>query len=550
MNLKKSSYFVSNRINMKYGQWAFCLIVLMLSLFTSCAKRGFITGGPKDTLAPVILSASPENFSTHFTAKTIKITFDEYIKLDKINQNLIISPPMNTPPEITPMGFASKTITIKLFDTLRPKTTYTFNFGQSIKDNNEGNPFTGFTYVLSTGDYIDSLKVSGSLQDAYSKKTENFVNVMLYDASTFTDSTVYKTKPMYVTNTLDSLTQFSIDNIKEGTYYIVALKDKNNNYLFDSRSEKIGFLPQKISVPTDSVYQISLFKEKKTIQATRPTMVSNNKWLLPYEGNYRKLKLDVTANNQPIKTVFTKVENKDSLYVFTPNASYDSLQFQLKEGTYNKSFTVKTRKVKMVDSLSVSFSKTGPIHFTDTLYVRTTTPVEKMDNDKFVLQNKQAESIPFSLVLDTLQLKTKLLFDKKENQSYQLTLLPGALTDIYGKSNDTLTYSFVTAAATDYGNLTLSINNPEKKFPLIVQLLDEKENVFTEVPLESEEPILFKLLPPNKYYVRVIFDENKNGIWDTGNYLKKRQPEKVYYFPNPIDVRANWELNETLLIGE
>lgn len=535
---------------MKYWHYAFYIVVITTLLFTSCAKRGYITGGPKDTLAPVILSTLPENFSTHFNANTIKINFDEYVKLDKVNQNLIISPPMNTAPEIIPMGFASKAITIKIYDTLLPNTTYSFNFGQSIKDNNEGNPYTGYKYVFSTGTYIDSLKLSGNIQDAYSKKNDNFVNVMLFNAENFNDSTIYKEKPMYVTNTLDSLTSFSIENIKEGRYYLVALKDKNNNYKFDPKGEKIGFLPQEIHIPTDSLYDLVLFKEEKRVNVTRPFMIATNKWLVPYEGDYKNLKMEVMGNNQPIKTVFSKVENKDSLYVYTPNATYDSLQFHFKKDAYGKSFTVKTRKLKQTDSLNISMNKSGKIHFSDTLMIVTSTPVQKIDASRIMLTAKDSSVVPFKLVVDTVHLKTKLLFDKTENQSYTLQLLPAAVTDFYSKENDTLQYKFTTGAYTDYGNLTLSFSNPQNSYPLRIELLNDKEDIFTSVILMENQPIPFKHLPPDKYFVRVIFDENKNGIWDTGNYLEKRQPEKVYYFPTPIDVRANWELNENLVISD
>ena len=535
---------------MKYWHLAFYFAVLTTVLFTSCAKRGYITGGLKDTLPPVILSTSPENFSTHFEAKTIKINFDEYVKLDKVNQNLIISPPMNTTPEITPMGFASKSITIKIYDTLRKNTTYSLNFGQSIKDNNEGNPYTGYSYVFSTGSYIDSLKLTGQIQDAYSKTTDAFVSVMLYDAQTFTDSTIYKEKPLYVTNTLDSLRSFSINNIREGNYYLIALKDKNNNYTFDPKTEKIAFLPQKIKVPSDSIYQLSLFQEKKSPQATRPTMVSTNKWLAPYEGDYRKLKIDVLGNNQPLKVAFSKIEEKDSLYIYTPKKSYDSLEFRFKEGNYEKSFVVKPRKVKATDSLQISLSKTGNIHFTDTLAIQTTTPIQKIDAGRFTLSSKESTSIPFDFRLDSVQLKTRIEFDKKENQSYTLKILPGGITDMYGSTNDTLKYNFATTAYKDYGNLTLQLTGSEKDASLLVQLLDEKEHLFTQVLFSEDAPLVFKNLPPAKYFVRIIYDENKNGKWDTGNYIMKIQPEKVYYFPTPIDVRANWELNESLELSD
>ena len=195
------------------------LALIVACIFINCANRGNPNGGEKDTDPPKILNAYPKNYTTNFKGNEIKIVFNEYIKIKDLQKQLIISPPMQTQPEIMPQGGASKFISIKIFDTLQPNTTYAFNFGNSIEDNNEGNPFSFYRYVFSTGTYIDSLKVSGTITDAYKRSPATFVSVMLYEVdSTFTDSIIYKTPPKYITNTLDSLTTFTLKNVKEGNY--------------------------------------------------------------------------------------------------------------------------------------------------------------------------------------------------------------------------------------------------------------------------------------------------------------------------------------------
>ena len=181
-------------------KYIFRLLFLFSLLITaSCAKRGNITGGDKDTIAPVLTASFPKNLSTNFTAKEIVLNFDEYVKMKNVNKQLIVSPPLKYPPEILPMN-ASKKITIKIKDTLQPNTTYSLNFGQSIEDNNEGNPYSQFKYVFSTGSYIDSLKLNVKVKDALEKKTDNFVSVMLYEINEkYTDSTIYKETPNYIT---------------------------------------------------------------------------------------------------------------------------------------------------------------------------------------------------------------------------------------------------------------------------------------------------------------------------------------------------------------
>mgnify|MGYP006374321633 FL=1 len=532
---------------MKFLTYTLAIFFVSCLLLTSCAKRGYITGGLADTLPPVVLKCIPENFSTNFDAKEIKITFDEYIKLNKINQNLIISPPFDTQPEIIPAGAATKTVTIKLLDSLIANTTYSFNFGQSIADNNEGNVLTDFKYIFSTGSYIDSLKVQGSIKESYNFKKDNFISVMLYDATTFNDSTVYKEKPIYITNTLDSLTTFSIENVKEGSYYLVAMKDRNNNNKFEAKTEKIGFYATPIQLPNDSLRELVLFKEEKLPNAVKPSMVSQNKWLVPFEGDYKNLKIEALANNEPIDIRFSKIQEKDSLHIFVPKVAYDSIQFNFKNGDYEKSYVNKSRKLKEIDSLSISFNKSGGIDFTDKIELLTTTPVSTFDKTKMNLIDNDSVQIPFNIINDELNLKMFIDFEKLENQRYSFEMLPGAIIDFYNKSNDSLSTTFQTEAYTKYGNLTISLGNTSQ-FPLIVELLDEKGKIIIFKTIEENIPIEFPYLKPNKYFVRIIVDENKNGKFDTGNYLKKIQPEKVYLFEKPIDVRANWEVNETLVI--
>ena len=218
------------------------LVAGLLLFVVQCAKRGTPTGGPKDETAPVLVRADPPNNTTNFNGKEIRIEFDEYIKLKDLSKNLIISPPMDPKAQISPQGSASRYIDIQITDTLESNTTYVFNFGESVTDNNEGNPFSFFKYVFSTGDYIDSLTVTGVIRDAILREPDNYVTVMLYEAdSTYRDSVVYKEVPRYVTNTLDSSVVFELSNVKAGRYKLVAMKDDASNYTFQPDKDKIAF---------------------------------------------------------------------------------------------------------------------------------------------------------------------------------------------------------------------------------------------------------------------------------------------------------------------
>jgi hypothetical protein len=285
-------------------------IIILLITIVSCAKRGSITGGLKDTIAPSLRTSFPENFSTNFNEKQIKLEFDEIVILKGLSKQLVISPPMKNEPLIIPTT-ASKYITIKIKDTLKPNTTYSFNFGQSITDNNEGNPLNQFKYVFSTGNHIDSLALSGKVKYAFEKEAESFISVMLYEVNdTFKDSVIYKESPRYITNTLDSLKTFRLENLKEGKYFLVGLKDLNKNNKFDPKTEKIRFIKDFITIPNDTLYEIELFKENIPFKAFKPTQESGNRLLMGYEGNLTKTEtkpqITLKNNKETLTSIVTK----------------------------------------------------------------------------------------------------------------------------------------------------------------------------------------------------------------------------------------------------
>lgn len=524
------------------------ILFSILLLLTNCAKRGIITGGAKDTIAPKITYSTPENFKTNFNGNEIKIVFDELIKVKNINKQLIISPPMKKQPVIIPQGNASKFISIKILDTLQPNTTYSFNFGQSITDNNEGNPYSQFKYVFSTGSYVDSLTVVGKIKDAYEQKPDNFVSVMLYDAKTFTDSTVYKETPLYVTNTLDSLKVFSLENLKEGTYKIVAMKDKSSNNIYNPAIDKIGFLDDPITIPTTDMFELELFQEKKPFKAEKPTQESNNKLYLGYEGNFKNTKVTATYQNKEVPIKITKFpeKNKDSVQIFYPNIKMDSLEINVSNGTYSKNFVAKLKDLKEADSLKIEKKSNSLLAFRDPLVLKSSTPLIKIDNSKIKLINKDSVAVSFTSNYNDFDQEISIDFKKDEDEKYKIEILPGAFVDFYEKTNDSLKYNLSTKQIADYGNLKINLTNV-KRFPVIVELL-EKDNVLYKMSSADKTSFFFETIEPKQYTVRIIYDENANNEWDTGNYLAKKQAEEIIYFPKLIDVRANWDVEQEFVL--
>jgi len=524
---------------------------LMLVFFAAgCASRGRPSGGEKDITPPEITGESPENYSTNFRNKEIRIYFNEYVKLKDLQKQLIVSPPMDTPPIITPMGTASKYITIKIEDTLEANTTYAINFGQSIVDNNEENPYPYYRYVFSTGETIDSLSVKGAVFDALNRTAEPFVSVMLYEADTsYTDSIVYKEKPKFITNTLDSLTTFSIDNIKVGNYRLVALKEESSNFTYQPKTDKIGFYENEITVPSEETYDITLFKEIPEFKVLKPSQVAEQRIQFPFEGELELV--DVQIQSDSIKNLeykLTRDKETDSLYYwYKPKVEVDSATFFVKSNNFEERFKYKFRKAEK-DSLVVSPLKRGTVSFNENITLQATTPFAKIDTTKITLINKDSVKLKYILEFDKLYNHYKFIIDKEQSEKYNMQLFPAAITDFYGEVNDTLNFSFSTRKKSDFGNIRVTLVNA--KLPLIIQLIDERGAVKYEKYVDEYPVVDFSDIDPRKYSIRAIFDTNKNRKFDSGNYLKMRQPERVSYHPDIIDVRPNFDYNETLTLRD
>ncbi|MFH6945983.1 Ig-like domain-containing protein [Flavobacterium sp. FlaQc-50] len=521
--------------------------LLLVFLMLSCAKRGSITGGLKDTLAPVLKYSSPKNFTTNFTGKEITLTFDEYIKLKNVNKQLIISPPMKQEPIITPSN-ASKFINIKFRDTLQPNTTYSLNFGQSITDNNEGNPYNQLKYVFSTGSYIDSLSINGTIKDAYEKNVDNFVSVMLYEVNdTFKDSVIYKQNPRYITNTLDSLRTFKLENLKAGKYLLVALKDKGNNNKFNPKEDKIGFLKNYITIPNDTVFELELFKETVPLKALKPIQASGNRLYLPYDGkqNFKNKKPKIVLKNKSeiLETIVTQFPKKDSLQVWYKPIKTDSLSMEIERENYKKKFTFKIKDQKK-DTLNIKAVQSGTINFIERFILETETPLVKFDKSKIKLINKDSVAVDFTTEYDEFDQKLYVDFKREPLEKYNFTFFPGALTDFYEKTNDTLSYKLTTKEYEDYANLKLNLQNV-KRFPIIVELINKKgDKIIATEYSESKTNFEFNHIEPDSFTIRVIYDDNKNKIYDTGNYLEKQYPEEINYLQEAFDVRSNWDWSQ------
>ena len=373
---------------------------------------------------------------------------------------------------------------------------------------------------------------------------------MLYEIdSIYNDSTIYQYPPNYLTNTGDSIPFFELKNLKAGRYKIFAVKDEGKNNVFDQRADKIGFIDDTITLPTDTLLLLNLFKEVPDYAAAVPSYVAKNHIIFGYNGDGDSIKIK-TLSQLPdsVKTIITREKDKDTLNYWLTPTDIDSILFTIANEPFKviDTFTVKTRKLPL-DSLKLTPRSSGKIGFEEHFHLAANTPLAKLDTSYIAIMDKDSLKVTYKAILDSLKNQVNFEFELQEEQKYNFTFLPGAFEDFFGMQNDTIETRLSTEKYTDLGNMNLTVTG-DIQYPIIVQLTTEKGEVAREQIGQDPNLFAFKNLPPAKYGIRVIFDENENGQWDTGRFLSKIQPERISYFPDIIEVRANWELEQTFVI--
>jgi hypothetical protein len=436
-----------------------------------CAQIGYPAGGAKDSIPPVLVSAFPAERTTNFTGNKITLVFDEYIDVQDIQNNLLVAPFPKTNPNVT---FKLRTVTVKIKDTLLPNTTYAINFGNALRDLNEGNPFRNYTYVFSTGNTIDSLSLSGNVLMAESGKVDSTLTAMLYKNAD--DSAVQQRKPDYIAR-LDRQGNYTFKNLAEGNYKLYALKDGDGGRTYNSAVEVFAFSQHDIVVNSieqkaDTLFAYAEEKDKKSS----------------------------TASSSGSKGPADK-----------------KLKAVAKAGTENPQ--------SLLAPFEVSFNRA----------------LKNIDEQKIRLTDSSFTTIPGTkLSLDSTRKILTLQTAWKEGAEYYFIIEKDAVEDTTGAQlakADSI--RFTTKEKTDYGNLLLRFTKLDTARHIVLQFLKGEEIVRT-VPVTAPT-WNDKLFEPGEYDLRILYDDNRNGVWDPGSYANKRQPEKVVTMPKKISVRAGWD---------
>ncbi|MCB9285290.1 MAG: Ig-like domain-containing protein [Lewinellaceae bacterium] len=522
---------------------SFILLTAYLSMLSSCAQVGSLTGGPRDTIPPQLDSArSTPNFQTHFEKQSILLAFDEFVDLKDVFNQVVVSPPLAKRPTVTLEKYRNVRFEFDKDEVLRPDATYTIQFGDAIKDFTEGNA-APIRFIFSTGDYIDSLQVSGSVVDAFTGKPVDKILVLLYD--NLADSVVRTERPFYFSKT-DAKGNFKIENVKSDTFKIFALEDANLNYLFDQSSERIGFLDHTIYTG-DSIQapvQIRFFQEELPLRLLGQPNIQPG--LVKLTFNREPWDLEFEAS-EPL--LFHKTE-KDTVFLYHERS--DTLSWKVLLQTGERHDTVLVRPVTRPanwDQMRLRTATKGQLpaqNPTQPIQVRWNYPVKEVTldsiqlwGDSTLLADKNLRVYPDSSDLQQLTVQ----FDWEEGKTYRLLFLPHALEGWQGLTNDSLTLRCPIAQQADLGSLHLKIDSLETGQSYLVELM-QQETTLTRFTLSGDQSSWENWIPglkPGTYQIRLIEDRDGNGRWSPGNYDRKLQPERLLNWPVE-PVRANWEV--------
>ncbi len=552
------------------------LIIILIIIFCDCANPLPPEGGPRDKRPPGIDSTASSGFSaTNFNDDRITLTFDEWVRLKDANKQIVISPPFDEQPVIRVKG---KSVIVQFKEKLRSNTTYTVNFGEAIEDITEGNKVENLRYVFSTGDYIDSLRIRGRVRDAYTNKPVEDAVVLLYD--NMEDSVVYKEKPFYFSRT-NSTGDFEMKNLKEGRYKALALKDENYNYKLDATGEQIGFLEEDL-ILTDSFrtkLNFLIFEEQQALRLVSAKATQYGRVRFQLNTNPQKIRVQHLTAQRDFPA-YAEIENDSIIYWFDTQDTLPEQQFVLYANAELRD-TVKVKmpkrtqfmaaesKLKLMfrSATSLGIGSDAKAKYDEALFsaeMRDIHPEKPAEiefnhpiyevNGKDILLLEDSLKKPVAPNLDLMEDDRRYLileYDWKGGVQYELVIPAGALTDIYGLTNDTLRLPYQVKKTEDYGNIDLIIDSLETDKNYLVELLTLKGEILERLTATSGETFeyRFESLVPEKYIIRVVEDDNQNGKWDSGNYLQRKNPEKIYT-KTVSEMRADWDVEVVMSLRE
>lgn len=525
------------------------LFILNLILF-SCARVGSPVGGDKDTIAPQVVGSNIDTSRVNVPRNIgeLRIDFDEYITLKEINKNLIISPPIKKMKKILPSGMANKYLLIKWDDTLQANTTYSFNFGNAIVDNNEGNALKYYNFAFSTGDKIDDLYISGEVKSLIANKEtkteEKNLVVGLYQVK---DTMNYRQKPYYITKA-DPDGYFELNYLSPGKYRILAFEDTNANSVFDAGKENVGFLKDEIVLDQSiSGLKINLYPSKKTLKYVE--MKENpGGILMTFEGNPEMVKvLSLTEKLQDYKVTHTAKSDSVNIWFDAKKenigiAQSENLKFSYDNGAKKDTVSIFYR-YNTKNEMTVSNSKGSLLPPNQGFTITSNYFIDKIQPEKWTLVSDSIKQDFTAKISENNPYEIQVKSPFKEGKKYSLTVPKETVSSFYESIQKSYRFDFEGDKIENYGTLTITIENPPTHIFWLQMLNESGDVIYSKYGKESQ--ITFNSLKPGKYQLRILVDNNENGIWDTADFANGEFAEDVYILDKKIDIRPLWEIRET-----
>ncbi|MBB2150166.1 Ig-like domain-containing domain [Pedobacter gandavensis] len=527
----------------------FASLLLLTSLIYSCASIQQPQGGPRDTEPPKVLSMEPKNLTTNFKAKKITIEFDEYFKLQNESKEFSISPELKVAPLLK---VKKKLLEISFPDTLEKNTTYTMNFGKLIADINENNILKNFSYVFSTGPKLDSLSIKGKVTNAVTGEPE--IEAVAFILPLEKDTIFGKARPSIYSLT-DSSGHYSLNNLREGTYKIYALKEKGGDKIYQQSTDEIGFIKEPIVLKKtmDSV-NIKVFKEEATVFRILDKRI-NADGSISFAFNQKLQKPEVNVVEPAAldaKKYIKFSKNNDSLKMWLTDMSFDSTKISLKENGKLLQTTTLLRGKKETYTRVLNATdnfESGVLNPNKPLKLTFNFPILSTDIAKIQLLEDSVKRTNFTLEKDSTDfLSYYVKYPWRVKKSYEMKFEAGTFNAIFNTKNKEFTKDFKLGNKDDYGTLILKLIVPEQNKSYIVEVIDENKNPVNTIVVTKDTTVKFNNYKAGKYFTRITYDNNKNKKWDTGSVTDGRQPEKIWNEPKELSIRALWERNETIKI--
>jgi uncharacterized protein (DUF2141 family) len=573
----------------------FFVLILLIFGFSYCANIGYPEGGTIDETPPKMIRSTPPINSTNFDGDEINIEFNELIVLKEAFQKVVVSPPLNTPPVIRGMG---KKVTVTFDEELQPGATYTIDFADAIQDNNEGNFLEGFSFSFSTGETQDSLEISGHVFDAFTHAPVSGVVVMAH--TNHADTAFTNMIPPRVAKTNEKGV-FTIRNLAEGQYRIFALEDMNRDYKFDQPGERIAWHDELVEPSFEYRDRIdSLFTDSVTLDTVLITQelayIPDSLKLFLFQADYKEQyldsrdrkdrhRLDFFFNRKLEKPLEVNVINaepeKEDWFIYEHSLNHDTVMVWMNDSSLisRDSLTVeliypirdslrnlvdKRDTLKMfhrsredqkkrkkdddeqespkVDPLMVRSPK-GKLEIGSTAYFNFPAPLSEVYLDSMklsMLVDTLYQPVAFDLKSDSIRIRQfALVHDWQPGAEYKIEVDSAAFRDIYGRVNNSINGNLTIKTEDSYGVLYVDASGMGEN--ALLQVLDRKESIVRKGVLPANGKLAFRYLKPGNYFLRILNDTNQNGKWDTGDFSDGRQPERMLYYPDLIEIRANWD---------